>query len=189
MVWCFYSLFCIVEATLEVCEIQSSVHQNPDFLRHNFVFDGRGRVGARNNVPKSGRSDPRWTCIVPNTLLYSTHNVFYTTHFIVTNALYSTVRIVHFLNCSYFVKLTVLRLKMPFDFLSYFGFLANCLFLQHSYISVVQTQQKMPHRKGPMGGGGADSLARISHAPSQIRNAVRIASRNLLGHFGARGRS
>ena len=108
-----------------------NVHLNPDFLRHNFVFDGRGRVGARNNVPKSGRSDPRWTCIVPNTLLYSTHNVFYTTHFIVTNALYSTVRIVHFLNWSYFVKLTVLRLKMPFDFLSYFGFLANCLFLQH----------------------------------------------------------
>ena len=39
----------------------------------------------------------RWTCIVPNTLLYSTHNIFYTTHFIVTNALYSTVRIVYFL--------------------------------------------------------------------------------------------
>ena len=47
-----------------------NVHQNPDFLRHNFVFDGRGRVGgAGNNVPKSGRSDLRWTCIVPNTLL------------------------------------------------------------------------------------------------------------------------
>ena len=72
------------------------------------MFDGRGRVGARNNVPKSGRSDPRWTCIVPNTLLYSTNNVFNITHFIVTDELYSPVRIVHF------VKLTVLRLKMPF---------------------------------------------------------------------------
>ena len=72
-------------------------------------------MGAGNNVPKSGRSDPRWTCIVPNTLLYSTHNVFNTTHFNVTNVLYSTVRTDNFFNCSNFVKLTVLRLKMPFE--------------------------------------------------------------------------
>ena len=53
---------------------------------------------------------------------YSTNNVFNITHFIVTDELYSPVRIVHF------VKLTVLRLKMPFVLWFYFGFIANCLY-------------------------------------------------------------
>ena len=103
------------------------------------MFDGRGRVGARNNVPKSGRSDPRWTCIVPNTLLYSTNNVFNITHFIVTNALYSSVRIVHFINGSYFVKLMVLHLKMPFDF----DF--TLVSLRIVYISNIHTFQWLTH--------------------------------------------
>ena len=66
---------------------------------------------------------------------------------------------------------------MPFEFWFCFGFLANCLYSQHSYVSVVDTHYKMPHRKGPMGGGGADNVLIVSRAlsSSRVQRPSRIA--------------